>query len=118
MKDSKKNRQKNLSKLELLQIVQHCKSSHRPHLFKFLDDKSINTLSEVIQNVLFHDLNLSKKQKRMLFKKYGGQRKQLKLLTNKSNSTAKKKKILTQVGGSLGAILGIALPILTSLFTK
>ena len=75
MKASKRNRKKNLSKLELLQIVKHCKSSHRPHLFKFLDDKSINILSEVIQNVLFHDLNLTKAQKRMLFKKYGAQHK-------------------------------------------
>ena len=80
--------------------------------------KSIPFKSEVIQNVLFHDLNLTKKQKRLLFKKYGGQRKQLQLLTKKSNSPAKKKKILTQVGGSLSAILSIALPILTSLFAK
>ena len=105
----------NLSKLELLQIVKHCKSSHRPHLFKYLDNKSIKILSEVIQNVLFRDLNLSKKQKRMLAKKYGNKQKQLKLLAKKSNSTANKKKILTQVGGSLSAILGIALSILSSL---
>lgn len=108
-------------KLELIDLLKKTKPENRSQWMKFVSDDTILTLSEVLNNILFNDIGLSLKTKRLLSKKYKGKQKQLKVFEKVDQKPfnqkliAQKRKILKQEGASLGLILATALPILSQL---
>lgn len=108
---------RNLSKVQLLKILKSCKPESRIHLIKYLNDDGINALCEITFNLLFNNLKLPEKSKKKIKENYKGKRKDLKKIANKHISIKKRKALLIQHGGFLGTLLGVALPILSSLLT-
>ena len=106
---------KNLSKVELLRIIKRLKAKERSHIIKFLDKDAIDIVGECIHNVLFENCNLKNKTKIDLRRKFKSKEKQLRILADRRKPFQKRKSVLIQEGGSIGAILGIALPLLTNL---
>ncbi len=89
----------------------------RQHIIKHLDDDGINDICECIYNVIFTDLNISKRKKDIL-RKHIKQYPNIKNIINKKVSVSKRRQALIQHGSGIGLILSTVLPLLTSLFSK
>ena len=99
-------KEKNLSKLALLNILKKSTPEVRSRLMNYLNSEGVQIVSESIFNVLFNGAPLTKGQKRRLKKEYSKDKKTLKELSRKSSSLKKKRKLLKQTGGFLGTLLG------------
>ena len=99
-------KEKNLSKLALLNILKKSTPEVRSRLLNYLNSEGIQIVSESIFNVLFNGAPLTKSQKQRLKKEYSKDKKTLKELSRKSSSLKKKRKLLKQTGGFLGTLLG------------
>lgn len=97
----------------IVKVPDHLKT----HIIKHLDDKSINDICECLYNVIFTDLNLTKKKKAIL-KRHIRKFPHIKQVTNANIAVSKRRAALTQHGNGLGLILSAVLPLLTSLFSK
>lgn len=74
----------------------------------------ISSIGEIALNILKGRIPLKKRQKNIL-KKW---RKAIRKLSDKTLSIKKKKSIVNQSGGFIGALLGFAIPLITSLLTS
>ena len=99
-------KEKNLSKLALLNILKKSTPEVRSRLMNYLNSEGVQIVSESIFNVLFNGAPLTKSQKQRLKKEYSKDKKNLKELSRKSSSLKKKRKLLKQTGGFLGTLLG------------
>ena len=101
------SKEKNLSKLALLNVLKKTPPEARSRLINYLNSEGINILSESVYNVLFNDAPLKTSQKRRLKKQYSKDKKLLLEISKRRGSYKKKKKLLKQSGGFLGTLLGI-----------
>ena len=99
-------KEKNLSKIALINILRMSKPEVRGRLIKYLNSEGIKVLSEAVFNVLFNEAPLTTNQKRKLRKEYSRDKKTLREISKKSTSLVKKRKMLSQTGGFLGTLLG------------
>ena len=100
------SKEKNLSKLTLINTLRRSRPEARGRLIKYLNSEGIQVLSESVFNVLFNNAPLTKSQKRRVKKEYSKEKKTLKELSKRSTSLRKKRKMLKQTGGFLGTLLG------------
>lgn len=100
------SKEKNLSKLALINTLRKSSPEVRGRLIKYLNSEGVQVLSESVFNVLFNDAPLTKSQKRKIKKEYTKDKKTLKEISKKSTSFKKKRKMLKQTGGFLGTLLG------------
>lgn len=100
------SKEKNLSKLALLNILKKSTPEVRSRLLNYLNSEGVQIVSESIFNVLFNGAPLTNSQKRRLKKEYTKDKKTLKELSQKRSSLKKKRKLLKQTGGFLGTLLG------------
>ena len=101
-------------------MLKNLKKNNLKHFLEYLNDSSIELISELCYNVLFNT-NLFKKKKDLnkLKKHLGKFKKPLLTLARKSNSIKTKKKLLVNQKGE-GLITGLIstiLPLITSLIT-
>ena len=61
---------KHLAKYALISTLKSSKPEARAHLIGYLNDSGIKLLSEVVFNVLFNNLSLSKREKSRMRKMY------------------------------------------------
>ena len=80
----------------------------RAHLIGYLNDSGIKLLSEVVFNVLFNNLSLSKREKSRMRKMYQSKEKTFKIIGKKRNSIKRRRRLLRQHGSNLGPLLSIA----------
>jgi len=90
------------------------------HVIEHLDNNSIDAICECVYNILYTNLNLSKKKKKTLKKKLHQHCciKTLKKISNANVSVSKRRKALMQEGEGIGLILSAIVPLLTRLFMK
>ena len=60
------SKEKNLSKLALINVLKKSSPEARSRLINYLNSKGINVLSESVHNVLFNDAPLKSSQRRRL----------------------------------------------------
>ena len=99
-----------------LKALQQIKKTDRPALLGNLNDKGLESIYQVIANVLKSNKispNIRKKAARQLLPV----KNKLRYLAKKNNSKIRKKKLLTKIGGGdwLDTILTIAIPLIISL---
>ena len=99
-------KEKNLSKLALINVLKKSTPEVRNRLFNYLNSEGIQVVSESVFNVLFNGAPLTKSQRRKIKKEYTKDKKILKELSLKRSSLKKKKRLLKQTGGFLGTLLG------------
>ena len=100
------SKEKNLSKLALINILRKSPPEVRRRLISYLNSEGINILSESVHNVLFNNAPLRESQKKRLKKQYLKDKKALMEISKKRSSLKKKKELLQQSGGYLGTLLG------------
>ena len=107
--------QKKLSKYALLKVLKSQTPEIRVEIIQYLNDSGINVLSEAIYNTLFNPNRLSRKHIKMLKSQYLDQEKSLRKASKKSNNIKTRKKAIVQNGKGIGALLGVAASLLSSL---
>jgi hypothetical protein len=118
MKMSRKLKTIRQKKLDFLTALKKLKPNHRCSVVNYLNDDGIETLCEIVHNVVHKDIKLSSSKKAKIRKEFGGHRKKLAYLGNKKNDIVEKRKILKQNGGFLGTLLTIAIPIIADLIIR
>ena len=99
-------KEKNLSKLALINVLKKSTPEVRNRLMNYLNSEGIQIVSESVFNVLFNSAPLTKSQRRKIKKEYTKDKKTLKELSLRRSSLKKKRKLLKQTGGFLGTLLG------------
>jgi hypothetical protein len=85
----------------------------RTQLLKNASSDEMKTICEICSNMQNGQIRMSEKQRRQLCR----YKKQIRRMANRKLSLAAKRKIVgEQKGGFIGTLLGIALPLLSSLF--
>ena len=106
-----------MEKLQLLQLLQKQKVKDRLNVISYTNKEGIDCLCEAIHNVLTSP-QVNKLSRKKLQRKLGNAKGKIRYLSNPKHGIVKKKAILREVGGSLGLILSIAVPLLMSLLKK
>ena len=78
-------RKKDFGHVNLLKLIARLSPEKQNIIIRFLDENGINLLSETCYNVIFNDLNLTKRQKKKLKGKIKGKEKILKFIAKKLN---------------------------------
>jgi len=104
--------------LPLLHALKSVRPDHRVILMAHFDDKTRDSLYEIITNVL-----RSEKvpfEKRLILKsKLAAHKSNLRYLSDKGKSSSQKQRRLAQIGGSpMTHVLKLAIPLLLNLFAK
>ena len=100
------SKEKNLSKLALINTLKKSPPKIRCQLINYLNNDGIKIVSESIFNVLFNEAPLTQNQKRRIKKQYSKDKNILKEISMKKSSFKKRRKLLKQSGGFLGTLLG------------
>ena len=107
--------------LNLFKYIVTKKPGNRGTVFKYLDDKSINSISESIYNLLYNvklNLTLSKPQKSKIKRIVKPSIRSFEDISKKKTSIGKRRNKITQNGAGIGTILLTLIPILTSFLAK
>ncbi len=107
--------------LNLFKYIVTQKPGNRGTVFKYLDDKSINSISESIYNLLYNEklnLTLSKPQKSKIKRIVKPSIRSFEDISKKKTSLRKRRNKITQNGAGIGTILLTLIPILTSFLAK
>ena len=99
--------------LALLKMLATASPQQRKAILCSASDDLVAAISEIALNTLKGNVPISERQFRLLKKK----RQLIKRLSNKRASIVSKKKLVKQSGGFIGSLLGIAIPLITSLLT-
>lgn len=99
--------------LPILKALLVLKPSERRSLLCHASEDLILTLCEIALNVLKGNIPLTSEQ----YAKLKKQKKFIKLFANRKTGLKHKRKVLMQSGGFLGTLLGVAIPLITSLIT-
>ena len=100
------SKEKNLSKLALINTLKKSPPKIRCQLINYLNNDGIKIVSESIFNVLFNEAPLTKNQKRKIRKQCSNDKNLLKQISKKKGSFKKKRKLLKQTGNGLATLLG------------
>lgn len=101
----------------LLKVLNRLKTEDRSVLIDYLSNDSCECLSSVVENALNNN-SISSKGRQLLKSELLSQKNDLRYIANKNKGIAARRKRIKQLGGGLGTIIGILLPLITSLFTK
>jgi hypothetical protein len=96
----------------LLRHIAKCSSKECGHLIAGVSDNVIKLMSQICVNLMNKNLVRDESHALKRLKPY---RKELVAITKAKTPLKKKRQILQQKGGFIGALLSIALPILSSL---
>lgn len=96
----------------LLKHLVKCTSADCIHIVEGMSDEVIKLLSEICINVMNKSLT---RDHNYAVLKLSPFKKQLKTVTRANTTITHKRKTFQQKGGFIGALLGIALPLITSL---
>jgi hypothetical protein len=96
----------------LLKHLAKCSGKDCEHIMRGVSDDVIKLMSEICINVMNKTLTHDPTD---AVKKLTRYKKELRAVTRPKTSLKKKRVILQQKGGFIGALLGIALPILSSI---
>lgn len=114
---AKKTYKKNFKdKFHLYECIAKVPSNLRQHILKHLDNESVDDICECLYNVVFTDLNLSKKKKKKLREHIHKNIPNIKHLTNRKVAVSKRRQALSQHGNGIGLILSTILPFIAKLF--
>ena len=122
MSNSKKLSISKIKKLlSLFKFIASQKSKDKATALSFLDQSSINDISESIYNILYNEnlnLNLSKSQKTKLKKIIKPNVKVFEDISKRNVPIKRRHTKIIQQGSGIGTILLTLIPVLTSLLTK
>lgn len=107
--------------LSLFKFIVTQKSRDQATCLSFLNEKSIDEISESIYNILYNEklnLNLSKSQKIKLKRIIKSNIRSFEDISKKNIPVKKRQSKIIQQGAGIGTILFTLIPILTSLLTK
>ena len=96
----------------LLKHLAKCSKTECNHIVRGLSDDVIKLLSQICINVMNKSLTRNPAE---AVRKLSPYKKQLKALTRPKTTITHRRKTLEQKGGFIGALLGVALPLITSL---
>ena len=98
----------------LLKHISKCSTGDCGHIVAGLSDEVIKLMSQVCINVMNKTLTRDSKH---AVKKLTPYKKQLRAITKGKSTITQKRKVFQQKGGFIGALLGIALPIISSIIS-
>ena len=107
--------------LSLFKFILSQKSKNKATALSFLDQSSINDISESIYNILYNEtlnLNLSKSQKAKLKKIIKPNVRSFEDISKRNVPIQRRHTKIVQQGSGIGTILLTLIPVLTSLLTK
>ena len=107
--------------LTLFKFIVSQRSDNKTTVLSFLDEKSINDISESIYNILYNEklnLNLSKSQKYKLKKVIKPNVRSLEDISKRKVPIKRRHTKIVQQGSGNRTILLTLIPVLTSLLTK
>ena len=107
--------------LYLFKFIVSQKPRDQATCLSFLNEKSIDEISESIYNILYNEklnLNLSKSQKTKLKRIIKPNVRSFEDISKKNISVKKRQSKIIQQGAGIGTVLFTLIPILTSLLTK
>ena len=96
----------------LLKHIAKCSTQDCQHVVRGLSDDVIKLMSQICINVMNKSLL---QDPAYAVKRLSPYKKQLKSLTRPKTTVKTKRRVLEQKGGFIGALLGVALPLITSL---
>ena len=99
----------------LLKHMSTCKPSECQHILKASSDQFIRLMSKICINVMNKSLVRNSDE---AVRKLAPYKKELRAVTRNKVTTKKKREVLQQKGGFIGALLSVALPLLTSLISS
>lgn len=114
MKKVKNNLQE---KMKFYKVLQKLKPDLLKDVIQHLDDNSVDALCECVYNVIYSDMSMSQKTKKMLRKKLkkNCSLQNLKKISSKKVSVSKRRQALSQEGTGIGLILATVVPWLANL---
>ena len=107
--------------LTLFRYIVSQKSGNKGIVFKYLDDKSISSISESIYNLLYNEklnLTLSKSQKSKIKRIIKPNVRSFEDISRKKIPLGKRRNKIAQNGTGIGTILLTLIPILSSFLAK
>ena len=107
--------------LSLFKFIASQKSKDKATALSFLDQSSINDISESIYNILYNErlnLNLSKSEKYKLEKIIKPNVRSFEDISKRKVPSKKRHTKIVQQGSGIGTILLTLIPVLTSLLSK
>ena len=107
--------------LTLFKLIVSQRSDNKTTSLSFLDDNSINDISESIYNILYNEklnLNLSKAEKAKLKKIIKPKSRIFEDISKRNIPVKRRHTKIIQQGSGIGTILLTLIPVLTSLLTK
>ena len=107
--------------LTLFKFIVSQRSDNKTTALSFLDDNSINDISESIYNILYNEklnLNLSKAEKAKLKKIIKPKSRIFEDISKRNIPVKRRHTKIIQQGSGIGTILLTLIPVLTSLLTK
>ena len=107
--------------LSLFEFIASQKSKDKATALSFLDQSSINDISESIYNILYNEklnLNLSKSQKYKLKKVIKPKVRSFDDISKRKDPIKRRRTKIVQQDSGIGTILLTLIPVLTSLLTK
>ena len=122
MSNSKKLSVSKIKKLiRLFKFIVSQKSNDKITCLAFLNENSVDDISESIYNILYNEklnLNLSKSQKSKLKRIIKPNAKSFENISKRNIPVRKRQSSIVQHGAGIGAVLLTLIPILTSLLSK
>ena len=97
---------------KLLQHIGKCSKEDCEHVMKGVSDEVIKLMCQICVNVMNKGLTRNPQE---AVRRLAPYKKQLKGLTKAKTSIGQKRRQLEQKGGFIGALLGIALPVISSI---
>ena len=101
--------------MPLLRHLAYCKADACEHIMKGLSDEVVKLMSQICINVMNKSLT---PDTAAAVRRLSPYKKQLRAITKPNTGIKHKRKTLEQKGGFIGALLGVALPLLTSLISS
>ena len=98
----------------LLRHIAKCSSKDCEHVIKGVSDEVIKLMSQICVNVMNKSLTHNANDAVRRLTPY---KKQLRAVTKGKTSVASKRKHFEQKGGFIGALLGIAIPVISSIIS-
>ena len=122
MSNSKKLSVSKIKKLiRLFKFIVSQKSNDKTTCLAFLNENSVDNISESIYNILYNEklnLNLSKSQKSKLKRIIKPNAKSFENISKRNIPVRKRQSSIVQHGAGIGTVLLTLIPILTSLLSK
>ena len=122
MSNSKKLSVSKIKKLiRLFKFIVSQKSNDKTTCLAFLNENSVDDISESIYNILYNEklnLNLSKSQKSKLKRIIKPNAKSFENISKRNIPVRKRQSSIVQHGAGIGTVLLTLIPILTSLLSK